>query len=67
MSQTIVGVLLLVSETASALPEVVYCCFTRTTLLNVYHDYLLCSLNSTCIPSFVLIGCSVTCPAMYSS
>ena len=46
----------LVSEIA--LPEAVYCCFTRTTLFTVI--IVVCLLKRMCMPSFILIGCCVS-------
>ena len=43
------------------LPEGVYCCFTGTALYTTMSTMitLVCSLNSMCIPSFVLTKCCV--------
>ena len=44
------------------LPEAVYCCFTRTTLLTTMFTVIIvvCLLKRMCIPSFILIGCCVS-------
>ena len=41
-----------------ALPEHVYCCFTRTTLFTAMFTVIIvvCSLKSMCVPSFIVIG-----------
>ena len=44
--------------------EVVYCCFTRTTLFTTMFTFM-CSLKSMCIPSFVLIVVSVSYMPIY--
>ena len=46
----------------NVLPEPVYCCFTRTTLFTTTLTFIIvvCSNTSTCIPSFILIGCCVS-------
>ena len=46
----------------NVLPEAVYCCFTRTRLFTTMFTVIIavCSLKSTCMPSFVLIGCCVS-------
>ena len=45
-----------------ALPEHVYCCFTRTTLFTTMFTVIIvvCSLKSMCVPSFIVIGCCVS-------
>ena len=46
----------------NALPEHVYCCFTRTTLFTTMFTVIIvvCSLKSMCVPSFIVIGYCVS-------
>ena len=47
-----------VSEIVHILPEAAYCCTLFTTMFTVI--FVVCSLKSMCVPSFVLIGCCVS-------
>ena len=49
-------------QVSEILPEGVYCCFTRITLITTMFTVIMVvhSLKSMRIPSFFLIGCSVS-------
>ena len=51
-----------VSGIVNAMPEHVYCCFTRTTLFTTMFTVIIvvCSLKSMCVPSFIVIGYCVS-------
>ena len=58
MSPSFITLHLLLSEIVNVLPEAIYCCFTRfTTMFTVI--FVVGSLKSMFIQSFVLIGCCV--------